>query len=210
VSNGDAEIRHRRPCAPRVLETANFLAPHPRHNYCLAATLYLRGRLAMCSLSDEPAYLLTLALWLGTVSVNPARNDNQLCQPKRRCFDDSKSSPARSRSIAPGPNAIWLVAPAPNEANDLTRIDEAPRLSFGSVRSLPPGTFHRAIVTQMGGPDPLHPISRSSVMQLGMIGLGRMGANIVRRLQRDGQECVVIDRNPAASTSSPARARPAL
>jgi 6-phosphogluconate dehydrogenase len=33
-------------------------------------------------------------------------------------------------------------------------------------------------------------------MQLGMIGLGRMGANIVRRLMRDGHECVVFDRNP--------------
>ena len=30
-------------------------------------------------------------------------------------------------------------------------------------------------------------------MQLGMIGLGRMGANMVRRLQRDGHECVVHD-----------------
>ncbi len=30
-------------------------------------------------------------------------------------------------------------------------------------------------------------------MQLGMVGLGRMGANIVRRLMRDGHECVVYD-----------------
>ena len=35
-------------------------------------------------------------------------------------------------------------------------------------------------------------------MQLGMIGLGRMGANIVRRLMRDGHECVVFDTNPDA------------
>ncbi|MBV8373756.1 MAG: NAD(P)-binding domain-containing protein, partial [Candidatus Eremiobacteraeota bacterium] len=32
-------------------------------------------------------------------------------------------------------------------------------------------------------------------MQLGMIGLGRMGANMVRRLMRDGHTCVVYDRN---------------
>ncbi|HET9125857.1 MAG TPA: decarboxylating 6-phosphogluconate dehydrogenase [Solirubrobacteraceae bacterium] len=32
-------------------------------------------------------------------------------------------------------------------------------------------------------------------MQLGMVGLGRMGANIVRRLMRDGHECVVYDVN---------------
>jgi 6-phosphogluconate dehydrogenase len=35
-------------------------------------------------------------------------------------------------------------------------------------------------------------------MQLGMIGLGRMGGNIVRRLTRNGHHCVVFDRNPAA------------
>ncbi len=33
-------------------------------------------------------------------------------------------------------------------------------------------------------------------MQLGMIGLGRMGANMVRRLMRGGHECVVYDRSP--------------
>ena len=32
-------------------------------------------------------------------------------------------------------------------------------------------------------------------MQLGMIGLGRMGANLVRRLMRDGHTCVVFDVN---------------
>jgi 6-phosphogluconate dehydrogenase len=35
-------------------------------------------------------------------------------------------------------------------------------------------------------------------MQLGMIGLGRMGANMVRRLMRDGHQCVVFDRFPQA------------
>lgn len=33
-------------------------------------------------------------------------------------------------------------------------------------------------------------------MQLGMCGLGRMGANIVRRLLRDGHECIVYNRTP--------------
>jgi 6-phosphogluconate dehydrogenase len=35
-------------------------------------------------------------------------------------------------------------------------------------------------------------------MQLGMVGLGRMGANLVRRLMRDGHECVAFDVNPDA------------
>ncbi len=32
-------------------------------------------------------------------------------------------------------------------------------------------------------------------MQLGMVGLGRMGASMVRRLMRAGHECVVFDVN---------------
>jgi 6-phosphogluconate dehydrogenase len=36
-------------------------------------------------------------------------------------------------------------------------------------------------------------------MQIGMVGLGRMGANMVRRLQRNGQQCVVFDANMAAA-----------
>ena len=35
-------------------------------------------------------------------------------------------------------------------------------------------------------------------MQLGMIGLGRMGANMVRRLAAHGHECVVFDMSPKA------------
>ncbi len=33
-------------------------------------------------------------------------------------------------------------------------------------------------------------------MQLGMIGLGRMGANLVRRLTTAGHDCVVFDTDP--------------
>jgi 6-phosphogluconate dehydrogenase len=33
-------------------------------------------------------------------------------------------------------------------------------------------------------------------MQLGMVGLGRMGANMVRRLAGRGHECVVFDMSP--------------
>ena len=35
-------------------------------------------------------------------------------------------------------------------------------------------------------------------MQLGMIGLGRMGANMTRRLIAGGHECVVFDMSPQA------------
>jgi 6-phosphogluconate dehydrogenase len=35
-------------------------------------------------------------------------------------------------------------------------------------------------------------------MQLGMVGLGRMGANMVRRLARDGHQCVVFNRSQDA------------
>ena len=35
-------------------------------------------------------------------------------------------------------------------------------------------------------------------MQLGMVGLGRMGSNMVRRLMRSGHECIVYDVSEAA------------
>src|SRR5947208_12074897 len=37
---------------------------------------------------------------------------------------------------------------------------------------------------------------KQTTTQLGMIGLGRMGANMVRRLLKNGQKCVVFDRSP--------------
>src|SRR3984957_5867800 len=41
-------------------------------------------------------------------------------------------------------------------------------------------------------------VATEKPMQLGMIGLGRMGANLVRRLMRDGHHCVVYDVSPDA------------
>src|ERR1051326_4560675 len=38
-------------------------------------------------------------------------------------------------------------------------------------------------------------------MQIGMVGLGRMGANMVRRLQRGGHECIAFDVNKDAATA---------
>ncbi len=38
-----------------------------------------------------------------------------------------------------------------------------------------------------------HTMTTTKPMQLGMIGLGRMGANLVRRVVNDGHECVVYD-----------------
>src|SRR4030095_3886492 len=39
-------------------------------------------------------------------------------------------------------------------------------------------------------------IAKERARQLGMIGLGRMGANMVRRLLKNGHKCVVFDRSP--------------
>ncbi len=53
-------------------------------------------------------------------------------------------------------------------------------------------------------------------MELGVIGLGRMGGNIVRRLHRAGHSCAVYDANPAAVAAlaaegaTPAGSLPAL
>jgi len=46
-------------------------------------------------------------------------------------------------------------------------------------------------------------------MQLGMIGLGRMGGNIVRRLMKHGHSTVVFDKDPKAVARSRPMERPA-
>jgi 6-phosphogluconate dehydrogenase len=55
-------------------------------------------------------------------------------------------------------------------------------------------------MNSLAGKHPACPSNQWSVeesdMQLGMIGLGRMGANMVRRLLRGCHECVVFDRSP--------------
>jgi hypothetical protein len=40
------------------------------------------------------------------------------------------------------------------------------------------------------------PMYRRTQMQLGMIGLGRMGANMAARLMKAGHECIVYDSHP--------------
>src|SRR5258708_6350417 len=42
-------------------------------------------------------------------------------------------------------------------------------------------------------------LTRFRGMQIGIVGLGRMGANIARRLMRSGHDCVVFDANLEAS-----------
>jgi 6-phosphogluconate dehydrogenase len=41
-------------------------------------------------------------------------------------------------------------------------------------------------------------MNSNSTMQLGMVGLGRMGSNMVRRLIKNGHRCVAFDRSPEA------------
>jgi 6-phosphogluconate dehydrogenase len=55
-----------------------------------------------------------------------------------------------------------------------------------------------AISPQRRDDVPLTTHRKGSRMQLGMIGLGRMGASMVRRLLRDGHACMVYDVQPSA------------
>ena len=64
-------------------------------------------------------------------------------------------------------------------------------------------SIYEASITQNN-----HNHKRNKNMQLGMIGLGRMGANMVRRLIKDGHQCVVFDRSPEAVKRSGRRKRP--
>src|SRR5881227_529032 len=56
------------------------------------------------------------------------------------------------------------------------------------------GAFLRISAT----PHPGYGLQEDLHMQLAMIGLGRMGANMVRRLLGKGHECVVYDMSPKA------------
>ena len=51
---------------------------------------------------------------------------------------------------------------------------------------------------------------RWGCMQLGMIGLGRMGANMVRRLTRGGHQCVVYDRSAQSVQQLAAEGAPGI
>ena len=63
----------------------------------------------------------------------------------------------------------------------------------GDRRGLPPSSS-----SCMAAWDGRDGAMTGGAMQLGMVGLGRMGANLVRRLMRDGHECVVYDVNAEA------------
>src|SRR5215813_9656780 len=69
------------------------------------------------------------------------------------------------------------------------------------------GTVGQAIRRRVQGPAGwldsehlrgLQHVTKESLMQIGMIGLGRMGANMVHRLLAGGHRCVVYDRSPQA------------
>src|SRR5689334_22015993 len=63
------------------------------------------------------------------------------------------------------------------------------------------GRGTRGVRTFTNQPHYHRPILDTTVeraMQLGMIGLGRMGSNMVKRLVAGGHDCVVFDRSSAA------------
>ena len=61
------------------------------------------------------------------------------------------------------------------------------------------GIRHAALhYSPLTGLDLINQTSEESDMQLGMIGLGRMGANMARRLLKNGHQCIVFDRSPEA------------
>src|SRR5438477_12404363 len=60
--------------------------------------------------------------------------------------------------------------------------------SSGAVTATPTRGYGPAQEERREGP-----MTTTRPTQLGMVGLGRMGANIVRRLMRDGHPCVVHD-----------------
>src|SRR5262249_20770705 len=56
-----------------------------------------------------------------------------------------------------------------------------------------PSAARRALAAHIASRSDIKDAPRRRQMQVGMIGLGRMGANMVRRLMRGGHTCVVHD-----------------
>ncbi len=74
----------------------------------------------------------------------------------------------------------------------------------GASRLMGPGgaSVHAVVKNAAWAPNPGPLVDRGSSMQLGMVGLGRMGANMVRRLERAGHHCVVYDLSAEAVSLS--------
>src|SRR5690242_19985386 len=70
-------------------------------------------------------------------------------------------------------------------------------LNFGDAAAhRRPGRDHASSASTARAATGIGATDEEDAMQLGMIGLGRMGANMVRRLMRGGHQCVVYDMNP--------------
>src|SRR5262249_44303276 len=94
--------------------------------------------------------------------------------------------PNRLPVIDPRPFAGW--SSYPSEDGPIRVVLRTPARAGVAARRLRTGSSMSVF-----GPG-------GSAMQLGMIGLGRMGSNMVRRLLRAGHECVVYDAHPEATT----------
>src|SRR5690606_33378076 len=99
--------------------------------------------------------------------------------PKPRLRHRTERGPERARdALARDPGSRWDRAPSRNGG----RRPGAGRERCPGARTLGVGARRK----------------RSRNVQRGMVGLGRMGANIVKRLMRKGHSCVVYDANGAA------------
>jgi 6-phosphogluconate dehydrogenase len=100
----------------------------------------------------------------------------------------------RQQSVLSVPNArIALVADVAARAGGC-RPPRVRRLCLFEQRVV----IHYVVWSVLGSATSTGIQKGGTKVQLGMIGLGRMGANMVRRLMRDGHTCVVYDRSAEA------------
>src|SRR5215470_2944365 len=112
--------------------------------------------------------------------------------PRRRWASSwpSTSTPCsprgRSGASTPSTSGAWSWARCSPSASSA---------SWKRVRNPPSSTTARPTPSSAATASS-RPPSKETAMQLGMIGLGRMGANMVRRLIKGGHQCVVFDMSP--------------
>ena len=146
------------------------------------------------------------------ISTCPSpRNSARRCEPYERLLADAMAGDDHLFTREDAVEETWrVVQPLLDDAAAGARVRQ--QGSWGPRGRQPAGPWVWPTGSSRGCPGMTQTredtMAATETRQLGMVGLGRMGANLVRRLMRDGHQCVVYDRNPAPMQQLRARARP--
>ena len=132
----------------------------------------------------------------GRARASSSRSTSTACSRRARSGTSTRSTSGAWSSARCSRSASSPSFERSRAALDARQLDQRADPSLSQRAS----QLTRTTVTASNAP-------KGNVMQLGMIGLGRMGANMVRRLMKDGHQCVVFDMSPKAVRGTRRRRR---